>query len=95
MTGVYAVALALGIALLLVWMVLTVASISVGRRDGGRHAEPFGGWGRRVIAGLVGLGMAGMSATYAGWAGPVTLAAAVFGGVTLAIVTDWLAPRDI
>jgi hypothetical protein len=63
-SAVYAVVLVIGILVLIAWIVAHSLAVSTGRQD--RDPElRFGIPGRRVVAALVGFGMAGMSATYA------------------------------
>ena len=90
MTAVYAVVLLIGVIALIAWIALSVVAGSV---DGWDRFDPeaaFGSWGRRLVAGLVGLGMAGMSATFAGWPSTLAAAAALGGGIALALASDWL-----
>lgn len=90
MIGVYAVAIVIGGLGALTWIVMSVAAGNVD--DWGRY-DPgvWGGrWARRTIAGLVGGGMAGMSATYAGWNTIAAVVAAAVGCVGLATASDWL-----
>lgn len=51
---------------------------------GGRWRPP-----RSLAAGVMGFGMAGMSASYAGWGAGLAIAAAVAGGAGLAAVARW------
>ena len=90
MTGLYAVTLVAGFVALLAWVAMSVVAANV---DGWDRYDPdrrVGPWGRRVVAGLVGFGMAGLSATYAGWPTAAAAGAAVAGLVGLALVSDWL-----
>lgn len=63
MIKVYAVVLALGILALITWIFLNVLAGNL-RRPSLDPEERLGIRGRRVVAGAVGLGMAGMSAEY-------------------------------
>jgi hypothetical protein len=84
MTPVYAVVLIAGFVALLGWVALTAVGATV---DGWNRADPetrFGPRGRFGIAGALGFGLAGMSATFAGWAGLWSFVAAI-GGALFAV----------
>lgn len=93
MTTVFAVVLAIGLVLLVTWIVLAAVAAMV---DGAAGVDPdrwAGVPGRVVVAYLVGFGMAGMSAAYGGWADLAAIAGAVIGGLALAGIAVWLGPR--
>ncbi len=77
MTAVYAVALVTGFVLILLWVAAVAVAESVPGWEGVDPERKVGRRGRLAIAGLIGFGLGGMSATFAGW--PVS--AAVLGGV--------------
>ena len=85
MIKVYAVVLALGVALLIAWILMTVLAGNLERPSLDPEAR-IGLVGRKVVAGSVGFGMAGMSAEYSplgiGW--PLALVLALAGGAALA-----------
>lgn len=91
MVKVYAVVLVLGIALLIGWIFshAVAENSSVDRFDPERR---FGVSGRRVVAAMVGFGMAGMSAEFSprdlSW--PVALALALVGAGALAWYVGWV-----
>ncbi len=92
MIPIAAVALLVGILATLAWIGMSVAASSV---DGWEHLDPdrrFGAWGRRICAALVGVGMGGLSASFAGWPVAAVALAAVGGGVAAALLVDWLTP---
>lgn len=87
MRAIYGVALAVGFVALLVWAVAVYVSGSVDRWEGFDLDRRFGANGRRAVAAILGFGMAGLSASYAGWNAALALTAAVAGaavGVALA-----------
>lgn len=93
MTTVFAVALAAGFIALLGWIALASAADSV---DGWSDRHPdkrFGRFGRPVVAGVVAFGMAGISATFAGWSAGFAFVGAVVGGILIALVADRLGDR--
>lgn len=94
MTTVFAVVLAIGLLLLIAWIVLVAVASMV---DGAASADP-GRWagttGRIIVAYLTGFGMAGLSAAYGGWADLAAIAAAIVGGLALAGVAVWLGPTS-
>jgi len=79
--AVFGVALAVGFLAVLGWIAAVAVADSV---DGWEGVDPdtrFGLNGRRVVAGVLGFGMAGLSAAYAGWPIPLATGAAVVGAV--------------
>lgn len=92
MVRIYAVVLVLGLTALVVW-ILAHTVFSGSTREGLDPEERFGVAGRRVVAGLVGFSMAGLSAEFSprdiSW--PVALILAVIGAAVLA----WYAGRPI
>ena len=82
MTAVYAVALVAGFILILLWVAAVAVAESVPGWEGVDPERKVGRRGRLAIAGLIGFGLGGMSATFAGW--PV--AVAVSGGLGGAFV---------
>jgi hypothetical protein len=83
--AVYAIVLAVGFLALIAWMVAHSLAESTGRHD--RDPElRLGVRGRRVTGGLVGFGMAGMSAEFAviDLSAPLVALAAVAGGAAAA-----------
>lgn len=85
MTPVYAIVLIVGVIGLLVWVAMTAVGETV---EGWRGVDPearFGVRGRFALAAALGFGLAGMSATFAGWPGLWVFAAAL-GGAALTVV---------
>jgi hypothetical protein len=84
-SAVYAVVLVIGILALIGWIVAHSLAVSTGRQDRDPE-ERFGVPGRRVVAALVGFGMAGMSGTYAAIeiSTPVVIVLALAGAVAAA-----------
>lgn len=92
LTAVYAVAVIAGFVLVVAWVIASGVSMWV---EGWEFTDPdrrFGKTGRSVVAGVFGLGIAGMSATYAGWPVAAALVAAVAGAGALVFLARWLAP---
>ncbi len=85
MIKVYAVVLAVGVLLLITWILMTVLAGNLDRPSLDPESR-FGIGGRRLVAGSIGFGMAGMSAEYSplGIAWPLALVLAVAGGGVLA-----------
>ncbi len=87
MRALYGISLAVGFVALLVWATAVFASGSVKAWETFDLEQRFGVSGRRLVAGLLGFGMAGLSASYAGWHAGLAVGAAVAGlavGVALA-----------
>jgi hypothetical protein len=86
MRAVFGFALGFGFVTLLGWIAATAVASSV---EGWQNVDPdarFGLAGRRVVAGLFGFGMAGLSAAYAGWSTPIATLAAVAGALVAAAI---------
>lgn len=79
---------------MIVWLSASAVAATV---DGWADVDPdrrFGRTGRFAIAGLIGFGMAGISALYAGWTPLLAVAAGVLGAVGLIGVSLWLGPES-
>ena len=77
----FGLALGVGAVTLLAWIVAVGVAGSV---EGWENVDPdtrFGLTDRRVVAAVFGFGMAGLSASYAGWSTAVATIAAVAGAV--------------
>lgn len=90
----YALGLILGVLGLLVWVILRTLAVNVPSWASIDPENRFGVLGRRVVAALVGFGMAGMSSSFAPWPLPATIAAAVAGGAASAWYAGWLTGSD-
>lgn len=85
MVPLYAVVVVLGALCLGVWILLGL----VAERPGSSVMDPearYGLRGRSAVAGVLGFGLGGMSASYAGWPSLAALAAAA-GGAALAVLS--------
>lgn len=95
MVKVYAVVLALGVVALLGWIMTRALAGNIDRPAIDPELR-FGRPGRRVVAGLVGFGMAGMSAEFSPrdlpW--PVALGLAVVGAAAAAWYAGWVDRND-
>lgn len=91
MVKVYAVVLVVGIVALLGWIMARAFAVNIDRPSLDPEAR-FGIPGRRVVAALVGFGMAGMSAEFSPrdltW--PVALVLAVAGAAAAAWYAGWV-----
>ncbi len=94
MTALFGGTLAIGFALLVLWVVASSVAGSVEGREDVDPERRFGPTGRFVVAALVGFGMAGLSASFAGWPLGPAVGAAVLGAAGLAGVSAWLGPRE-
>ena len=92
MIKVYAIVLATGVVLLIAWIFATYLGGNVAAWRRFDPEERLGKSGRRVVAGLVGFGMAGMSAEFSpfdlSW--PVGLVLAVVGATAMAFYASWV-----
>lgn len=90
MIGTYSIATVVGFVSLVAWMMLHAGVAEGSRWD---PEARFGPAGRRVIAGLLGFGLAGLSAEFSPrsipW--PAALALAVVGAAAMVFITDRLA----
>lgn len=94
MVWIYALALIVGFVALLAWIVGAALGAWV---DGWEFADPearFGATGRSIVAGLIGFGIAGMSATFAGWHAVLAVAAALLGAAAMLAVARMFTPAE-
>jgi hypothetical protein len=92
-TALFGIPLLLGFLLMLAWMAATAVARSV---EGWERVDPerrLGTSGRFVLAGMIGFGMAGLSALYAGWPDPLAVGAGFVGAAGLIGVSVWLGPE--
>lgn len=94
MTVVYAVVLLAGVVLLVGWLVATAIATWVEGWESFDPGAQFGARGRAVVAGAVGFGMGGLSATFAGWPAGLALLAAVAGGGAMVLVSRLFGPEE-
>jgi hypothetical protein len=92
MTALFGTILLIGVLALLAWVAATGVAHSVGGWDGVDPENRFGSLGRSVLAALLGFGMAGMSASFAGWSPMLSLIGALAGAAVLVAVGFWLGP---
>ncbi len=94
MTWIYAVALFVGALMALGWVVGVAIGTWV---DGWEFIDPerrFGGFGRALVAGLIGFGMAGMSASYGGWPPVLAFCGAGVGALAMVAVARYFGPEN-
>ncbi|HLT95348.1 MAG TPA: hypothetical protein VK070_01050 [Acidimicrobiia bacterium] len=91
MVKVYAVVLVVGVFALIAWIVARAFAVNIDR-DSIDPEQRFGIPGRRIVAAMVGFGMAGMSAEFSpldiSW--PVASVLAVLGGAAAAWYAGWV-----
>ena len=90
MIPVYAISVVLGAVGVLVWIFLGVTSSSVKGKADLDPEERFGTIGRSVVAAVVGFGLGGMSASFAGWSTFLALLGAVAGAVLMTAAARYL-----
>lgn len=94
MTALFGVPLLVGFLLMCVWIAATAVAATVEGWEGVDPEHRFGRKGRFVLAGMIGFGMAGISALYAGWPHPLAVGAGVLGIIGLIGVSIWLGPES-
>ncbi len=94
MVPIYALATAAGLVALLVWIALTVFANTVAGRQSVDPERRFGSIGRLGVAAVFGFGLAGMSASFAGWPWFAALAAALAGAIGAGLVARYLGPES-
>lgn len=93
MTALFGLPLLIGFVLMIAWIAASAVAHQV---DGWEAVDPdsrFGKPGRYVLAGIIGFGMAGISALYGGWPDLLAVAAGVGGAVFLAVVSTVFGPE--
>lgn len=86
MIAVYAVCVVLGFLAVLTWVFLGLTASAVVGKSALEPEQRFGELGRMAVAGTLGFGLGGMSASFAGWGMTLSLGGAV-AGAGLAIVS--------
>ncbi len=84
MVAVYAVSVIVGALSLAAWVVVGI----VAERPGSVARDPesrFGERGRSIVVAVLGFGLGGMSASYAGWPGGLAFAGALAGAAFLVV----------
>ena len=94
MVPIYAFATAFGVVALLAWIGLTVFANTVAGRQSLDPEQRFGPTGRVAVAAVFGFGLAGMSASFAGWQWLAALAAALAGAIGAGLVAQFLGPES-
>jgi hypothetical protein len=92
--ALYAICTVLGVVALLTWITLGIAA-SAG--DDRRYLDPelrFGERGRVVVAAVLGFGLAGMSASFAGWGNGLALLGAISGAIAAVLVGRYLGVEE-
>ncbi len=94
MVPLYAISTVLGVVALLAWITLGIAA-SAG--DDRRYLDPelrFGERGRGAVAGVLGFGLGGMSASFAGWNTALAVIAAVVGAAAAVAIGRYLGVEE-
>ena len=90
MVALYAICTVVGVVALLTWITLGIAA-SAG--DDRRYLDPelrFGEQGRAAVAAVLGFGLGGMSASFAGWGTALALLGALAGAVAAVLIGRYL-----
>lgn len=94
MIAVYAVAIVLGIVSVLAWIFMGLAASSMHDMSRLDPEERFGEKGRYLVAGLMGFGMGGMSASFGGWNDALAVLAAIAGLVAAVVAARYLGVEE-
>ena len=94
MVPLYAICTALGVIALIAWVTLGMAATAW---EGKEHLDPelrFGQTGRDVVAAILGFGLGGMSASFAGWNAGLAAVGALIGGAISVVVARYLGVEE-
>lgn len=94
MIPVYAIFVVLGFLGVLGWIYLGITASSV---DGKEALDPearYGAVGRYIVAGVLGFGLGGMSASFAGWAAGLAVVGALGGAALMVVAAHYLGVED-
>lgn len=94
MVAVYAIATLLGVIGIIVWVILGMVATAVPGKESLDPEARFGVTGRDVVAGLAGIGLGGMSASYAGAGTVLGVLGAVAGGAATVVVGRYLGVEE-
>lgn len=90
MVAVYAIATILGVIGIISWVALGMVAETVAGKESLDPEARFGATGRGVVGGVVGFGLGGMSASYAGAGAPLAILGAILGAVAMVVVGRYL-----
>jgi len=93
MTALFGLPLLAGFILMVAWVAAEAVSEQVEGWNSVSPEQRFGKVGRYVLAGLLGFGMAGISALYGGWPELLAVAAGIAGAIGLVVVSTVLGPE--
>lgn len=93
MITLFSLSLAIGVLGLILWIAGSAASGMVSTWDRLDPEVRVGRWGRMALAFLLGFGMGGISASFAGLSSALALVAAIAGGGALVAVSVVLGPE--
>ncbi len=86
MRSLYGLVLGIGLVSLIAWLVASAGTtLDLERRYGAR--------GRAAIGAMIGFGMAGLSAAFAGWRDLAALGAALVGSLAAGWYAGWMGQR--
>ncbi len=94
MVAVYAIATILGVIGIIAWVTLGMISTAVSHAQRLDPETRFGLAGRSVVAGTIGFGLGGMSASYAGAGTLLAVLGAVAGAGALVVVGRFLGVEE-
>lgn len=90
MVPVYAICVVVGAIALIGWVVLGLTASSVEGTDSVDPEDRFGEPGRMVVLGVLGFGLGGMSASFAGWGNGLSVVGALGGAVGAMLIGRYL-----
>lgn len=94
MVALYAICTVLGVIALLAWITLGIAASPGEDR---KYLDPelrFGERGRASVSALLGFGLGGMSASFAGWSAALALVGAIAGALVAVLVGRYLGVEE-
>lgn len=94
MIPVYAVCVVVGFIAVVGWVASGLTAVAVEGKESLDPEMRFGLVGRYVVAGVLGFGLGGMSASYGGWPSGAALAAAAGGALITAVAARFLGVDD-
>ena len=94
MIPIYAICVVLGAVAALVWIFLGLGSEAIPGKSSFDPDARFGERGRWAVAGVLGFGLGGMSASFAGWATLPALGGAVGGAALMVLAAHYLGVAD-
>lgn len=94
MVPIYAICIVLGVVAVLAWVILGMTASTVADKENLEPEQRFGEKGQMAITAVLGFGLGGMSASFAGWSTGLALVGAGVGAVGATLIGRYLGVEE-